>query len=172
MPLTDANWGPQDASVPDPSKTYEDLDLFKSRSLSGFIIWLGGPLHWVSKRQSATARSSAEAEIIATDECLKWLQHISYILDDLHVKDTYFPTKLPIYNDNNACVLWSKGKTTKGLRHIQMRENAIRELQANGFIDVQHIGGAMNSSDMYTNEGKDIAHYIEYRDATMAYPPE
>ena len=61
---------------------------------------------------------------------------MSYILDDLHVKDIYFPTKLPIYNDNNACVLWSKVKTTKGLRHIQMRENDIRELQTNGFIDV------------------------------------
>ena len=26
--ITDANWGPQDASVPNPSRTQEDLDLF------------------------------------------------------------------------------------------------------------------------------------------------
>ena len=75
-------------------------------------------LHWVSKRQAATARSSAEVEIITSDECLKWLQHTSHILEDLHVKDIYFSKHLPIYNDNNACVVWSKGKTTKGLRHI------------------------------------------------------
>ena len=171
VPLTDANWGPQDASLPNPSRTYEDLDLFKSRSLSGFIIWLGGPLHWVSKRQSCTARSSAEAEIIATDECLKWLQHISHILDDLHLKEKFFPHNLPIYNDNNACVIWSKGKTTKGLRHIQMRENSIRELQAVDFVDVRHIRGDRNLSDMYTKEDKDDNHFIECRDATMAYPP-
>ena len=171
LPLTDANWGPQDASVPHPSQTYEDLDLFKSRSLSGFILWLGGPLHWVSKRQSCTARSSAEAEIIATDECLKWLQHIAHILDDLHLKAKFFPHKLPVYNDNNACVIWSKGKTTKGLRHIQMRENAIKELQSMDFVEVRHIRGDRNLSDMMTKEDKDDSHYIECRDATMAYPP-
>ena len=88
LPLTDENWGPQDAPEPDCARTYdEDLDFVKYSSLSGFIIWLGGPLHWVSKRQAATARRSAEAEIIATDECLKWLQHISHILEDVNVKD-------------------------------------------------------------------------------------
>jgi len=28
-----------------------------------------------------------------------------------------------VYNDNKACVDWSKRSTTKGLRHIQMHEN-------------------------------------------------
>ena len=41
-------------------------------------------LHWVSKRQATTSRSSAEAKIITSDECLKWLQHTSHILKDLH----------------------------------------------------------------------------------------
>ena len=90
----------------------------------------------LSKRQPATARSSVEAEIIGTDECLKCLQHISYILDELHAKELYFPRKLPIYNNNNARILWLKEKTSKGLRHIQMRENAIRELQTLEFCDV------------------------------------
>ena len=69
--LPDANWGPQDASNPKLDKQYPDLDLFKSRSNSGFLIWRSGPLHWSSKRQTLTARSSAEAEIYATDECVK-----------------------------------------------------------------------------------------------------
>ena len=30
----------------------------------------------------------------------------------------------------------------------------------------------MNLFDMYTKEDKDANHYIECRDATMAYPPE
>ena len=93
-------------------------------------------------------------------------------MDDLNEKYLYFSTKLPIYNDNNACVLWSKVKTTEGLRHIQMRENAIRELQAIDFVDVQHIGEAINLSDMYTKENKDVNRYIDCRDATIAYPSE
>jgi hypothetical protein len=37
-------------------------------------IDLFGPLHWFSKHQSVTAGSSAEAEIYATDECVKFLR--------------------------------------------------------------------------------------------------
>ena len=65
--LTDANWGPQDQSKPSALHTTE-LELFKTRSLSGYLLWLGGPLHWSAKRQGITARSLAEAEIYATDD--------------------------------------------------------------------------------------------------------
>jgi len=72
-PLTNANWGPQDQSVPNPNDPPILLDLFKSRSIAGYIIWLGGPFDWCSKRQTYTACSSAEAEIGAVDECTKTL---------------------------------------------------------------------------------------------------
>ena len=52
-----------------------------------------------------------------------------------------------------------------------MRENSIRELQAIDFVEVRHIRGNRNLSDMYTKEDKDDNHYIACRDATMAYPP-
>jgi hypothetical protein len=38
--MTDANWGPQDQSKP-TDQNQEELDLFKSRSISGYLIWLG-----------------------------------------------------------------------------------------------------------------------------------
>ena len=76
MALTDTNWGPQDQSHPSKNKVLPSLDLFKTRSLSGFILWRHGPIHWVSKRQSLTARSSAEAEIVATGECTKFLLYL------------------------------------------------------------------------------------------------
>jgi len=47
-PLTDANWGPQDQSVPNPNNPPILLDLLKSYSIAGYIIWLGGPLDWCS----------------------------------------------------------------------------------------------------------------------------
>ena len=52
-----------------------------------------------------------------------------------------------------------------------MRENAVRELQNTDFVDVRHIRGDRNLSDLYTKEDKDDNHYIECRDATMASPP-
>ena len=47
--LTDANWGPQDQSKVKPGQTPPEMALFKSPSISGYIIWYGGPIHWISK---------------------------------------------------------------------------------------------------------------------------
>lgn len=171
QPFSDANWGPQDASIPKPNDPPIELDLFKSRSISGFLIWLGGPLHWVSKRQSITARSSTEAEIYAVDECTKSLQHISHILTDLQLFTLFTDNApIPIQNDNEAAVKWSHNMTTKGLRHIQMRENAVREQVQLGFITVEHIGGKHNPADTFTKEEKDAAHFLQCRDLLVSPP--
>ena len=168
--LCDANWGPQCAKTVDTDAPPVLLDLWKSRSLSGFIIWLGGPVHWSSKRQSITARSSAEAEIYATDACVKCLQHIANILNDMGLLHTVTDGPLPIWNDNSAAVKWAHNMTTKGLRHIQMKENAVRENVQNGFCTIDHIAGTNNLSDMFTKEEKSASHFIACRDANMADP--
>jgi len=123
--LCDANWGAQDQSVPREGKTYEDLELFKSRSISGHVIVLHGPLHWQSKRQKITARSSAEAEIYATDQCVKDLIYLRNILTDLQLQSV-LPGKTKVYNDNMACVSWSKSKTRTTIYPAQ-REQCTRE---------------------------------------------
>ncbi len=166
LALSDANWGPQDQSKPRPNED-RTLDLFKSRSISGFLLWLGGPLHWVSKRQSITARSSAEAEIYATDECTKSLLHFHYLLQGMNLDKSLMPAPTTIYNDNSACVQWSRNTSTKGLRHIQIRENAVRESVQNNFIKVKHIEGKVNLSDMFTKEEKDPNHFIRIRNLVM-----
>ncbi len=124
LSMSDANWGPQDATV---TVSSPELSLFVSRSMSAFYIDLLGPLHWISKRQKVTAASSAEAKIYATDECVKFLLDLVQIMDFLEVKHLFMPATNIIYNDNKACVQWSKKVTSKGLRHIQMRENRVRE---------------------------------------------
>ncbi|MFN9982935.1 MAG: hypothetical protein ACK53Y_23605, partial [bacterium] len=91
----------------------------------------------MSKRQAVTAGSSAEAEIYATNECVKFLSELVQIFDFLGVRDIFMPGTTTIFNDNNACVNWLKSCTTKGLRHIQMRENYVRENVENQFVTVQ-----------------------------------
>ncbi len=114
MSMSDANWGPQDATK---SRLSMELPLFASRSMSAFYIDLLGSIHWLSKRQATTAGSSAEAEIYATDECVKFLLELVQIFDFLQVKTLFMPSTNVIYNDNQACVNWSKSCTTKGLVH-------------------------------------------------------
>ena len=164
--LCDANWGPQDASVPKTQPT-QQLELFKTRSISGFLTWFMGPLHWTSKRQSITARSSAEAEIYATDECTKALQHLSFLLDGLDLKQDLMPSPTTIYNDNTACIQWSVNLTTKGLRHIQIRENAVRESVQSGLTRVKHIAGNCNLADLFTKEDKDVSHFLKIRNLIL-----
>jgi len=77
------------------------------------------------------------------------------------------PNKVKVYNDNMACVSWSKSKTTKGLRYIQLRENSVRE---NKNIEVEHIAGKINPADMFSKEDKDASHFKQLRDQTVSIP--
>ena len=130
-------------------------------------MWLNGPLHWILKRQRYTARSSAKAEIYATDKCAKQVKFLLLILQDLNLKRTFMlgPTKL--YNNNQACVLWSEAMTTKGLRHVQIRENGVREMVQNNEIKVLHIEGKINPADIFTKEDKCAEHYCAIRDTFL-----
>ena len=164
--MCDANWGPQDASK--PTKNPPELELFKTRSLSGYLLWLNGPVHWQSKWQTITARSTAEAEIYATDECVKALLHVDQLVSGLNLKSQLMPPPNIIYNDNAACVQWSHNTTTKGLRHIQIRNNAVRESVQNGFVDIKHIAGNINLADLFTKEDKHDAHFLQICDLILS----
>ena len=57
--------------------------------------------------------------------------------------------------------------TTKGLRHVQIREKAVRESVISGKVDIKHIAGEINLADMFTKEDRDQRHFITIRDAVM-----
>ena len=120
-----------------------------------------------SNCQTVTAGSSAEAEIYATDECVRFLLELVQSLDFLGVKDIFMPSVNIVYNDNIACVNWSKCTTTKGLRHIQMKENRVRESIHSKFVTIKHIDGKINLADIFTKEMKDTSHFVVLRDLIM-----
>jgi len=122
--LTDSNWGLQDQCYPLQKQT-QKLDNFHTRSMSGHIIRMKSPVHWISKRQTYTARTSAKGEIYAMDKCVKQLKCISLILTDLKFHSSIMPSHTPIYKDSRECILWSQAMTPKGLRHKQIWENGI-----------------------------------------------
>jgi hypothetical protein len=158
--MSDANWGPQDATA----KYTSDLPLFISRSMSAYYIDLFGPLHPISKRQTVTAGSSAEAEIYAMDECAKFLLELEQLLDFLEVKHLFMPSTNIIYNDNKACVNWSKTCTTKGLRHIQVKENCVRENVL--FVSPMWVAKSILLTFLL-KEMKDISHFVELHDLML-----
>jgi len=54
----------------------------------------------MSKCQTVTAGSTAEAEIYATNECVKFLLKLVQLLDFLGVRELFMPSTMVIYNDN------------------------------------------------------------------------
>jgi hypothetical protein len=103
--VTDANWGPQDASHP---KSGETIDEEEVRSLLGHVIMrMGGPIIWGCVWEPKKAsRSSCEAEIGAMDEGCKYVQQLRNIMEDLRLPDILRLS--PLYNDNNGAVEWSE----------------------------------------------------------------
>ena len=57
------------------------------------------------------------------------------------------------------CLLLKK-TTTKGLRHLTVRENAIRESVDKNFISGKHIGSKRNLADIFTKEFRDVSMFL------------
>jgi hypothetical protein len=152
LTFTDANWGPQDASHPKPG---EIIDEDEVRSLLGHVVMrMGGPVIWGCVREpNKASRSSCEAEIGAMDEGCKSVQQLRNIMQDLKLADVLRPT--PLYNDNNGAVEWSEGVSiSKKMRHLNIRECAVRGAQQNNEIAVDTIPGHSNIADLFTKEFK------------------
>ena len=103
--FADANWGPQDASVPTPHNMCK-ISPVEIRSVCGHLLFLCGALIlWKSQKELRNSHSSCESEIKATDECTKNMWYIRNILEDLSLLDINTPTT--IYNDNRGAVDWA-----------------------------------------------------------------
>ena len=92
---------------------------------------------------------------------------MQHLVEDLNLIDFIMPDPTPVLNDNNSCVIWSQSNTTKGLRHVQIRKNAIWESINAGFITVHHVEGAINMADLFTKEEKSVEHFITIRNQIM-----
>jgi hypothetical protein len=166
--ICDANWGPQDASIPSSTNT-RLVSINESRSICGHIFFLGGcPILWKTHKEARISRSSCEAEVKATDECVKNVQMFRNILSDLSLLDPSSPT--PVYNDNRGSVDWSNSSSTKGMRHVNIRENAIHEAHLFNEVSILHIPGMANPADLFTKEFKSDLTFWSLRSLILFYP--
>ena len=100
--------------------------------MSGAVVFrMGGPLSWTAPQQPRTSLSSCEAEILATNEGTKLTMGLRNFDSSYDASSTSLPDlaePITIYNDNESCVLWANGLTTKGLRHMISRRITIGNL--------------------------------------------
>ena len=105
----------------------------KLRSTSGFCIYLFGCLiAWSSKRQSITARSALEAELIAaasaSDECV-WIFQFAQTIPFLFVYNSAnLVWPVPLHVDNEPALSTANHpKITQQTKHIRLRKYRIRD---------------------------------------------
>jgi hypothetical protein len=56
--------------------------------------------------------------------------------------------------------LGPKRAATKGLCHVQMRENHVRENVERHFVTINHVGGKVNLADLFTKEMEDTGQFV------------
>ena len=116
--LCDANWGPMDASRPDPTAPQVEQSLTSLRSVSGWLaLHSGAPIAWGCLRHKQTAQSSCEAEVHSINEATKLILQLKLLFRDLALP---ICTPIPLYNNNQGAVHWSKGTTTKKMKWIDL----------------------------------------------------
>ena len=166
---SDACWGSQIGNAVADGTL---LPLFKFRSMSGGIVFRnGGPVGWLGERQEQTSLSSCEAEIRATNATSKKVVDFRNLCQSMvdsghNLSDVDSPTLL--FNDNDACVRWSYNMTSKAARHIELRENSVREWIQSKLLTVKHVSGKINPSDIFTKEMRDGMHFRRLRDSFMS----
>ena len=119
----------------------------KDRSTGGIIMLMKGiPIYHKSKVQSNTAKSTANAELIALCDCVEetiWVQGL--LTDfDLNVNPV-------IQCDNKPAIqTMSKEVLSKGNKHIARRYNFIKGYLDERGINVVHVPSKKNLSDLMT----------------------
>ncbi len=91
------------------------------------------PYSLETHKEARISHSSCEAEVKATDECIKNVQKYHHILSDLQLLDT-LPTNVYSFS-------------TKGMHHVNICENAASEAQLMNEVSTQHIPGPCNPAD-------------------------
>jgi hypothetical protein len=108
------------------------------------------PILWKTHKEAWISRSSCEVAVKATVECIKNVQMTCHVLFGLHLLDSFIPTN--VYNDNLGSVDWSNSFSTKGMRHVDICENAIREACIMNKVTILHIPGASSPADLLTKK--------------------
>lgn len=120
------------------------------RSVSGAAIFCGGCLvRWLSRTQRRVTLSTTEAEYVAMAEGVKRALFVRGVLKFLR-PNLKSPT-ISVFEDNRgAKALAENPLSSSNSKHIDVRHHFLRELVAEGNIDVEHISGKEQCADTLT----------------------
>jgi hypothetical protein len=133
----------------------------------------GTAISWRSIKQTLTATSSNNAELIASydagRECI-WLRSMIQHIQEECGLESVKENPMVIYEDNTACIAQIKEGYIKGDRtkHISSNFFSTHDLQKNGLINICQIRSSDNLADLFTkslsrNIFEQLSHKIDIR---------
>ena len=141
-------------------KVYTDSDFAgcpdTSRSTSGNVLtWMNAAISWSSSLQACVTLSTAEAEMVALCKAAQEAIWLKRLLDEAFTYfspgNFYSSEPVKILCDNKATLSLVKNRTHHArTKHIELRNNFVRERQLAGDIIVEHVPTNENLADMFT----------------------
>ena len=127
------------------------FDLDETKSTSDYVFTLGdGAVTWRSSRQTIIARSTMEFEFVALEMAgseVEWLKNfLPNIM--LGMKPTSY---VSMHCDCQSAIAIAKNKSYNGKnRHIQLRQNVVKQFLKSGMISIDYVKSERNLTDPLT----------------------
>lgn len=123
-------------------------DLDTRASTTGFVFRVyGGAVVWGSKKQTATATSTVEAEFRAASHAVKEALWLRGLLEELQF-DIW---KIPLYCDNTGCIQNLKNPVnSKYTKHVAVSFHHARLAVIQGQVEIKYVATQSNIADIFT----------------------
>ena len=115
---------------------------------AGITYLEGAIVKQYSKRMFIVVLSTTEAKLYLAVLTAQDMMFVYHVLLGMELQ-----VKLPmiLYCDNNGVVQLANNWSVRGkTRHVDIKQNFMQELKANGFLRVEWMSGTDLTSDMYT----------------------
>ena len=123
-------------------------DYTDARSQYGFLLFVGGPVSWASRKINSVSLSSSEAELIGAVEVGRVVLWFRSVFEELGIPSSG-PTV--IFEDNSgAIVLATTNVLGKRTRHINIKYHCINDWTARGYLVLNKISTTDNLADIMT----------------------
>ena len=141
-----------DLDIDNPIAVYLDADHAgdrdTSRSTSGIIITVfGDVVYHKSKMQGKVANSTGAAELHAMAKALRIITPFRVIIEDIG----FYQKTIPFYSDSQVAIdMIARGYLSSATKHLLISFHSVLEAKQAGDIDLNHVPGVKNPSDLLT----------------------
>jgi len=123
------------------------------KSFYGYVIvFMGAPIHWVSKKHQHVGESSAEDEYMALNHAGKMVVWLRNLFKEMGLGELVSKPTLMLGDNKQAC-RWSRTEmVTNGNRFIERQYHKVREFILAGDLETRYINTKLNVSDVFTKD--------------------